>query len=490
MRHLNFSGEEILETIQMVRTEQLDIRTITVGISLLDCVSDSCDGVCRNVYDKVEKIARDLRRVSAEISQEFGLPIINNRIAVTPIALIAGRSTPDELLRIAETLDRAAHAVDVDFIGGFSTNVEKGMTQVDANLFAAIPEALAATKRVCASVNVGSTRAGLNMDAIADMGRIIKRTAELTRAANSIGCAKLVVFCNAVEDNPFMAGAFHGASEAECAVNVGVSGPGVVLKAIKAADNVDFGTLAAIIRRTAFKITRAGELVGRTAATRLGLPFGIVDLSLAPTPAEGDSVARILEEIGLERVGTHGSTAALALLNDAVKKGGAMASSYVGGLSGAFIPLSEDAGMIEAAELGAMTAVCSVGLDMIAIPGDTPAETIAAIVADEAAIGMNNKKTNAASSATIAAIVSAGVSPGMSITIDKLEAMSAVCSVGLDMIAIPGDTPAETIAAIFADVAAIGMINKKTTAVRLIPAAGKRVLEIGSILAACSVALP
>jgi uncharacterized protein (UPF0210 family) len=424
MRHLNFSGEEILETINMVRTEQLDIRTITVGISLLDCVSDSCEGLCRNIYEKVEKVAGNLRRVSAEISQEFGLPIINNRIAVTPVSLIAGRSGRPELLRIAETLDRAAHAVNVDFVGGFSAHVEKGMTKADASLFAAIAEALTATKRVCASVNVGSTRAGLNMDAIAEIGRIIKHTAELTGAANSIGCAKLVVFCNAVEDNPFMAGAFHGASEPECTVNVGVSGPGVVLRAIKAAGDVDFGTLASIIRRTAFKITRAGELVGRTAAARLGLPFGIVDLSLAPTPAEGDSVARILEEIGLDSVGTHGSTAALALLNDAVKKGGAMASSYVGGLSGAFIPLSEDAGMIEAAERG-------------------------------------------------------------SITIDKLEAMTAVCSVGLDMIAIPGDTPAETIAAIIADEAAIGMINKKTTAARLIPAVGKHVgdwVDFGGLL--------
>ena len=338
MRHLNFSGEEILETITMVRTEQLDIRTITVGISLLDCVSDSCEGLCRNVYEKVERIARDLRRVSAEISQEYGLPIINNRIAVTPVSLIAGRCGPLELQRVAETLDRAAHDVNVDFIGGFSAHVEKGMTQIDTNLFAAIPEALAATKRVCASVNVGSTRAGLNMDAIAAMGGIIKRAAALTANENSIGCAKLVVFCNAVEDNPFMAGAFHGASEPECTVNVGVSGPGVVLRAIQAAGDADFGALASIIRRTAFKITRAGELVGRTAASRLGLPFGIVDLSLAPTPAEGDSVARILEEIGLDSVGTHGSTAALALLNDAVKKGGAMASSYVGGLSGAFIP--------------------------------------------------------------------------------------------------------------------------------------------------------
>ena len=424
MRHLNFSGEEILETITMVRTEQLDIRTITVGISLLDCVSDNPDTLCRNVYEKIERVARDLRRVSAEISEEFGLPIINNRIAVTPVSLIAGRSRPEHLLGLAETLDRAAHDVDVDFIGGFSAHVEKGMTGIDANLFAAIPQALATTKRVCASVNIGSTRAGLNMDAIAAMGGIIKRAAELTAEASSIGCAKLVVFCNAVEDNPFMAGAFHGASEPECTVNVGVSGPGVVLRAIKAAGGVDFGTLASVIRRTAFKITRAGELVGRTAATRLGLPFGIVDLSLAPTPAEGDSVARILEEIGLDSVGTHGSTAALALLNDAVKKGGAMASSYVGGLSGAFIPLSEDAGMIEAAEHGF-------------------------------------------------------------ITIDKLEAMTAVCSVGLDMIAIPGDTPAETIAAIIADEAAIGMINKKTTAVRLIPAVGKNVgdwVDFGGLL--------
>ena len=286
MRHLNFSGEEILETITMVRTEQLDIRTITVGISLLDCVSDNPDTLCRNVYEKIERVARDLRRVSAEISEEFGLPIINNRIAVTPVSLIAGRSRPEHLLRLAETLDRAAHDVDVDFIGGFSAHVEKGMTGIDANLFAAIPQALATTKRVCASVNIGSTRAGLNMDAIAAMGGIIKRAAELTAEASSIGCAKLVVFCNAVEDNPFMAGAFHGASEPECTVNVGVSGPGVVLRAIKAAGGVDFGTLASVIRRTAFKITRAGELVGRTAATRLGVPFGIVDLSLAPTPAD------------------------------------------------------------------------------------------------------------------------------------------------------------------------------------------------------------
>src|SRR3984893_15191566 len=424
MRHLTFSGEEILETIEMVRTEQLDIRTITIGISLFDCVSDNCETLCRNVFGKVTTITRDLRRVSSELTREFGLPIINNRIAVSPVSLIAGRSDRHEMVRIAETLDRAAKAVNVDFIGGFSTHVEKGMSTVDAALVAAIPQALAATKRVCASVNIGSTRAGLNMDAIAEMGLTIRRTAELTASEGSIGLGQFVLFCNAVEDNPFMAGAFHGATEADCAVNIGVSGPGVVYRAIKAAGDVDFGTLTEVIRRTAFKITRAGELVGRAASSRLGIPFGIVDLSLAPTPAEGDSVARILEEMGLERVGTHGSTAALALLNDAVKEGGAMASGYLGGLSGAFIPLSEDAGMIEAAERGF-------------------------------------------------------------ITIDKLEAMTAVCSVGLDMIAIAGDTPAETIAAIIADEAAVGMINRKTTAVRLIPAVGKTVgdwVDFGGLL--------
>lgn len=424
MRHLNFSGEEVIETISMVRTEQLDIRTITVGISLFDCVGGDADTLCRRIYDKVTTVAKDLNRVSGELAREFGLPIVNNRIAVTPISLVAGTCGEADLLRVAETLDRAAEAMKVDFIGGFSAHVEKGATPLDARLIAALPEALARTKRVCGSVNVGSTRAGLNMDAIAEMGRTVKRTAELTGAQGSIGCAKLVVFCNAVEDNPFMAGAFHGPSEADCTVNVGVSGPGVVLRALKAAGDVDFGALTEVIRRTAFKITRAGELIGRAASHRLGIPFGIVDLSLAPTPAEGDSVARILEEIGLERVGAHGSTAALALLNDAVKKGGAMASSYVGGLSGAFIPLSEDQGMIEAAELGA-------------------------------------------------------------ITIDKLEAMTSVCSVGLDMIVIPGDTPAETLSAIIADEAAIGMINRKTTAVRVIPASGKNVgdwVDFGGLL--------
>jgi uncharacterized protein (UPF0210 family) len=416
MKNLYFSGEEILQTIQMVRTEQLDIRTITIGVSLLDCTSDTTDGLCGRIYEKVTSRARDLRKVGAEIEQEFGVPIVNYRVSVTPISLIAGRTAPEDFIRIAETLDRAADSLGIDFIGGFSAHVEKGMTPADAALIGALPQALAGTKRVCASVNVGSTRAGLNMDAIAEMGRTIKRTAELTADRESIGCAKLVVFCNAVEDNPFMAGAFHGVGEGDCVVNVGVSGPGVVLKAVQAVGHVDFGQLTAAIRQTAFKITRAGELVGRTAAKRLGIPFGIIDLSLAPTPAEGDSVARILEEIGVGRVGGHGSTAALALLNDAVKKGGAMASSYVGGLSGAFIPVSEDIGMIESAGAGILT-------------------------------------------------------------IDKLEAMTAVCSVGLDMLVVPGDTPAETLSAIIADEAAIGMINKKTTAVRIIPAVGRKVGE-------------
>jgi uncharacterized protein (UPF0210 family) len=424
MKHLSYSGEEILDTIQMVRTELLDIRTITVGISLLDCVSNTTEGLCAKIYDKVTGKARDLRKVGLEIEQEYGIPIVNYRVSVTPVSLVAGRTAREDFVRIAQTLDRAADTLGIDFIGGFSAHVEKGMTPSDESLIAALPEALAATKRVCSSINVGSTRAGLNMDAIAEMGRAMKRTAALTADQGSIGCAKLVVFCNAVEDNPFMAGAFHGVGEGDAVVHVGVSGPGVVLKAVQAAGPVDFGQLTQAIRSTAFKITRAGELVGRTAARRLNIPFGIIDLSLAPTPAEGDSVARILEEIGVERVGGHGSTAALALLNDAVKKGGAMASSYVGGLSGAFIPVSEDIGMIEAAEMGA-------------------------------------------------------------ITIDKLEAMTAVCSVGLDMIVVPGDTPAETLSAIIADEAAIGMINKKTTAVRIIPAEGKGVgdqVDFGGLL--------
>jgi uncharacterized protein len=416
MKHLSFSGEEIIETIQMVRMEQLDIRTVTIGISLLDCVSDDPKTLCRNILSKVTSTARDLRSVCADISREFGIPIVNCRIAVSPVSLVASKCNPDQMIELASTLDRAAHEVNVDFIGGFSALVEKGTTAAESVLIDAIPRALASTQRVCSSVNVGSTRAGLNMDVIGRMGSIIRETAELTADKESIGCAKLVVFCNAVEDNPFMAGAFHGIGESDCVINVGVSGPGVVLKTIQAAGDVDFGQLTAAIRQTAFKITRAGELVGRTAAARLGIPFGIVDLSLAPTPAEGDSVARILEEIGLERVGAHGTTAALALLNDAVKKGGAMASSHVGGLSGAFIPVSEDIGMIEAAERGV-------------------------------------------------------------ITIDKLEAMTSVCSVGLDMIVVPGDTPAEILSAIIADEAAIGMINNKTTASRIIPAIGKSVGE-------------
>lgn len=424
MRHQSFSGEEILETIDMVRTEQLDIRTLTVGVSLFDCVSQSSDTLCRNIFEKVTRTAKNLRHVSRQLEREFGLPIVNNRVAVTPISLIAGASSNVDFLRIAQTLDRAASELDIDFIGGYSASVEKGITRADAHLMASLPEALAATERVCSSVNVASTHSGLNMDAIADIGPIIRNIAQMTAARDSIGCAKLVVFCNAVGDNPFMAGAFHGVGEADCVLNVGVSGPGVVYRALQAAGDVDFGTLSAVIRRIAFKITRAGELIGRVAAQRLGIPFGIIDLSLAPTPAEGDSVARIIEEIGLERVGAHGSTAALALLNDAVKKGGAMASSYVGGLSGAFIPLSEDQGMIEAAEVGA-------------------------------------------------------------VTIDKLEAMTSVCSVGLDMIAVPGDTPAETLSALIADEAAIGMINRKTTAVRVIPVANKAVgdsVDFGGLL--------
>jgi len=424
MKYTNFSAEEIVETVNMVRLERLDIRTITVGISLLDCAGGTAAQVSGKVYDKIVAVAGRLRPVSAEIASEFGIPIVNNRVSVTPIALIAGRLASDDIVQVAHALDRAADSIGIDFIGGLSAHVEKGIGDSDAQLIAAIPQGLAETKRVCASVNVASTRAGINMDAVAIMGRTIKQLAERTANANSIGCAKLVTFCNAVDDNPFMAGAYHGIGEPECVVNVGISGPGVVLRALADAGDVDFGTLAGIIRGAAFKIARAGELIGRTAAHRLGIPFGIVDLSLAPTPAEGDSVARVLEAMGLARVGTHGSTAALALLNDAVKKGGAMASSHVGGLSGAFIPLSEDEGMIAAAESGA-------------------------------------------------------------ITIDKLEAMTAVCSVGLDMIPVPGDTPAETLAAIIADEAAIGAINKKTTAVRLIPAVGKKVgdwVDFGGLL--------
>jgi len=421
---LSFSPQEILETIRMVQMEKLDIRTITMGISLRDCAHPDLKAAATRAYDKICRKAARLVAVGAEIEREYGLPIVNQRISVTPVALVAEASDADDYVLFAEYLDRAAREVGVNFIGGFSALVHKGMTPGDRALIRSIPQALAVTERVCSSVNVGTTKAGLNMDAIAEMGRTVVEAARLTADRDGIGCAKLVVFCNAVDDNPFMAGAFHGIGEPDCVVNVGVSGPGVVLRAVENAPGVDLGELASVIKRTAFKITRMGELVGRAASTKLGVPFGIVDLSLAPTPARGDSVARILEAMGLERVGTHGTTAALAMLNDAVKKGGAMASSHVGGLSGAFIPVSEDEGMIEAATMGA-------------------------------------------------------------ISFDKLEAMTCVCSVGLDMIAIPGDTPASTIAAIIADEAAIGMINRKTTAVRVIPAPGKKVgdhVEFGGLL--------
>jgi uncharacterized protein (UPF0210 family) len=392
---------EILETLHMIEAERLDIRTITMGISLRDCADHDGATARRRIFGKITRCADRLVAVADEIQQEFGIPIINKRIAVTPIALVAAACADERYLAFAETLDHAAETVGVNFIGGFSALVHKGYTTGDHRLIQSIPAALAATSRVCASVNIASTRAGINMDAVRQMGEIICETARLTADRDAIGCAKLVVFANAVEDNPFMAGAFHGDGEPECVINVGVSGPGVVKSALEAVKGEDFGMVAETIKRTAFKITRMGQLVAQEASRRLGVPFGIVDISLAPTPAVGDSVAEILEEMGLERCGAAGSTAALALLNDAVKKGGTMASSYVGGLSGAFIPLSEDAAMIAAAEEGvlslekleAMTAVCSVGLDMVAVPGDTPAETLAAIIADEAAIGVVNGKT-------------------------------------------------------------------------------------------------
>jgi len=416
--------EEIMETIKMVQEENLDIRTITMGISLRDCADSNHRAACQKIYDKVTRLAGSLVKTGDDIAREYGMPIVNKRISVTPIALVAEAGNADHYYAYAEALDNAAAEVGVNFIGGFSALVHKGFTGGDARLIKSIPRALSSTERVCASVNVATTRAGINMDAINMVSRVIKETAELTAEKDSIGCAKLVVFANVPEDNPFMAGAFHGIGEPDCVINTGVSGPGVVRSAIKKAGPVDLGTLSETIKKTAFKITRMGELVGRTAADRLGVPFGIVDVSLAPTPAIGDSVAEILEEMGLERCGAFGSTAALALLNDAVKKGGAMASSHVGGLSGAFIPVSEDAGMISAVDDGALT-------------------------------------------------------------LEKLEAMTAVCSVGLDMVAVPGDTPAETIAAIIADEAAIGVFNNKTTAVRIIPAAGKKLgdrVEFGGLL--------
>lgn len=416
--------KEIMETIKMVQEENLDIRTITMGISLRDCAHPDAKQARSKIYDKITRLAGKLVKTGEQIEREYGLPIVNKRISVTPISIVAESSVNGEMVDFARTLDEAAEAVGVNFIGGYSALVHKGFTSADERLLDSIPEALDVTNRVCSSVNVATTHAGINMDAVYRMGQVIKETAIRTADRDGLGCAKLVVFANVPEDNPFMAGAFHGIGEPECVINVGVSGPGVVKTAVETVKGANFGVLAETIKKTAFKITRMGELVGRTAAERLGVPFGIVDISLAPTPAIGDSVAEILEAMGIEICGTHGTTAALALLNDAVKKGGAMASSYVGGLSGAFIPLSEDAGMIRAAEAGALT-------------------------------------------------------------LEKLEAMTCVCSVGLDMIAVPGDTSAETIAAIIADEAAIGMINNKTTAVRLIPAVGKKVgdyVEYGGLL--------
>lgn len=393
----------ILETIRMIEEEKLDIRTITMGISLIDCI-DSDGKRCREkIYNKIMTCAKDLVKVGKDIENEFGIPIVNKRVSVTPISIIAGATDDENYVEFAKTLDKAAEDLGIDFIGGFSALVEKGYTKGDRILIQSIPEALSCTNKVCSSVNVGSTKCGLNMDAIKEMGQIIKNTAELTKEEKGFGCAKLVVFCNSVGDNPFMAGAYHGVGEADVVINVGVSGPGVVQRALEKVKGESFDVVADTIKNTAFKITRMGQLVGQEASKRLGVPFGIVDLSLAPTPAIGDSVANILEEMGLETVGAHGTTAALALLNDAVKKGGVMACSRVGGLSGAFIPVSEDAGMIDGVvkgslnleKLEAMTAVCSVGLDMIAVEGDTTAEVISAMIADEAAIGMINNKTTA-----------------------------------------------------------------------------------------------
>ena len=417
---------EVNETNKMIEQENLDVRTITMGISLLDCIDSNLDKVNENIYNKITRYARDLVETGDKIAMEYGIPIVNKRISVTPIALIGGAAcrTSEDFVTIAKTLDRAAKTVGVNFIGGYSALVSKGMTPAEELLIRSIPQALAETERVCSSVNVGSTKTGINMDAVRLMGEIVLETAKASEDQDSLGCAKLVVFCNAPDDNPFMAGAFHGVTEADCIINVGVSGPGVVKTALQKVRGKDFETLCEMIKRTAFKVTRVGQLVAQEASKRLGVPFGIVDLSLAPTPAIGDSVAEILEEIGLERVGAPGTTAALALLNDQVQKGGVMASTAVGGLSGAFIPVSEDQGMIDAVNLGALS-------------------------------------------------------------LEKLEAMTCVCSVGLDMIAIPGDTKASTISGIIADEAAIGMINQKTTAVRVIPVIGKGVgetVEFGGLL--------
>ncbi len=416
--------EEILETINMVTNEHLDIRTVTMGINLRGCSHPDIKVFNENIYTRILRCAENLVKTTEDIQNLYGIPIINKRISVTPIAIVAESCHVDDYCSVAETLDRAAQEAGIDFIGGFSALVQKGMTPGDLKLINSIPQALATTKKVCSSINVATTKAGINMDAVAMMGHIIKRTAELTGDRAGIGCAKLVVFANAPDDNPFMAGAFHGIGEPDCVINVGVSGPGVVNSAVRSLQNPDLGDISECIKKTAFKITRMGEMVGKEVARRLNAQFGVLDLSLAPTPAVGDSVAAILEAMGLESCGTHGTTAALALLNDAVKKGGAMASSSVGGLSGAFIPVSEDEGMIRAVQRG-------------------------------------------------------------SLSLDKLEAMTCVCSVGLDMIAVPGDTSPATISAIIADEMAIGMINKKTTAVRIIPAPGTKVgdmIEFGGLL--------
>ena len=417
---------EVFETHDMIEKDNLDVRTITIGISLLDCATGNVDTTCAKIKEKILSLASSLRKTADDISSEFGVPIVNKRVSVTPISLVGAGCcrTAADFVRIAKTLDETAAEIGINFLGGYSAIVSKGMTPADRLLIESIPEALSVTERICSSVNVGSTKTGLDMDAVRLMGETVRRTAELTADRNSIGCAKLVVLCNAPDDNPFMAGAFHGVTEPDAVINVGVSGPGVVKAALEKVRGESFEVLCETIKKTAFKITRVGQLVAQEASRRLGIPFGIIDLSLAPTPAIGDSVADILKEIGLEQAGAPGTTAALALLNDQVKKGGIMASSYVGGLSGAFIPVSEDQGMIDAAECGALT-------------------------------------------------------------IEKLEAMTCVCSVGLDMIAIPGDTPAATLSGIIADEAAIGMINQKTTAVRIIPAQGKKVgdrLEFGGLL--------
>ena len=417
---------EVVETNQMIEKENLDVRTITLGISLLDCIDADLERLKKKIYDKITTVAKDLVHTGKEIEKKYAIPIVNKRISVTPIALIGAAACrkPADFVQIAETLDAAAKTVGVNFLGGYSALVSKGMTTADEMLIRSIPQALAKTDRVCSSVNLGSTKTGINMDAVRLLGQIVKETAEATKENDSLGCAKLVVFCNAPDDNPFMAGAFHGVTEADAIINVGVSGPGVVKTALEAVRGESFEVLCETIKKTAFKVTRVGQLVAKEASKMLGVPFGIIDLSLAPTPAVGDSVADILKEIGLEHPGAPGTTAALALLNDQVKKGGVMASSYVGGLSGAFIPVSEDQGMIEAVEAGALT-------------------------------------------------------------LEKLEAMTCVCSVGLDMIAVPGDTKASTIAGIIADEMALGMVNQKTTAVRIITAVGKKLgdkVEFGGLL--------